>query len=230
MNSFDQQVQQFITNETKTLKEAWRLQKLLNECYEIINDFHVHINSLDETSREMQEQYDKYGELEDKMHHEIDKYNDEISDELYKNYELYSLDLVAYDDDVQDFFAQVDDLSKKMDNGRKPVIDHYNKLIKNAGDVYRRVEECTKLLTDFFDDQHLLDSSISDSFKDNEANRKDYPVYIVEPGNKMIKTYRNALGIWANSGRKTMTFEVVKDIVQFQTNRMYVSFLYQPLD
>jgi hypothetical protein len=146
------------------------------------------------------------------MYNELDKYR-ALSLEFCKNYEAHSLGLHSLHQDEQECYGHVDDLSQKMERGREPVILHYNQLMKEVDDVYRGLEASKKTLTDFYDDQHLLDSSISDKCKEN-YDKATCPVYLTPPGDKRIETHRDLLGMWANSANKTFHLTVAVDVVK----------------
>ncbi|MCG3168104.1 MAG: hypothetical protein POELPBGB_03904 [Bacteroidia bacterium] len=213
-SSIDRQILAFYNN-VQQLKSDNDFEALLKE----MEEFFPAIDSIQQEV--LQPLYDEYLRLfnehtaheaeEEKLGEELELL-DEQTTTLYKNYNDYALDLVAWDEDIDDFknvFSKASALSKFT----FALEDRYRKLmatIQNAWDSWSKTQN---LINKHFDTGNLLDSSVSDSYASGTGNPALKPIYLIEPGDKLINEFRIGYGLLASPTKHTFTITIPKDVI-----------------
>ena len=120
--------------------------------------------------------------------------------------------MISYDNDEQEFRGCMD-APDNFFKERNKIIDHYNQVLDSISAVYKQWEDSKKLLANYFDDDHLLDSSLSDSFKDGRGDPTLSPLYLISPDEALVESYRSAFGIWSNSNNKSFSITTPVSVV-----------------
>jgi len=188
----------------------------VQDYYPNIEEFQKQLDGLSSESDDLEEQHKAYSDDDEKLSADFEKYHHETCGELYHNYDNYSLDLVSYDQDEQEFRGLFSTLGKADDaysDLRNEVIDHYNEVISRIKASYDKWDEMKKMLSNYYDDQHLLDNSQSESYAEGTGDPASKPLYLIQPGDKRIKEFRNQFGLFANSRNKTMVINIPVETV-----------------
>ncbi len=179
-----------------------------------INDFHRQVlDPLTDECTRIQAEYEKYEQSDEKLGDDFHKYNDETCDLLYRNYNDYSLDLNSYDDDEQEFRGVLDELSS-LYKAHGKAIGKYNELMEFIRLTYARWDDIKQMFSKFYDQEGLLDSSLSESVAAGKTLPAHSPNYLITPGNKLIADFKLNYGLLASSERKTLTISIPQDVVR----------------
>ncbi len=200
-----------ITKNRANKKSIEDIQERMSSFHEeFIVDFHENILTaqLVQESKTIEQAYDLFCTADEKLSADFEFYHDTTANDLYKNYDNYSLDLVAYDEDEQGLRGELDKMFH-FNKFRNEVIDRYNNLMETINIAYTQWDETKRLISEFYDDSGMMESSISEHYAQHPDLKDDKrPNYIISPSNKLVSRFRNDMGLLAHSGHHTLNLQV----------------------
>ena len=186
------------------------MHERMREYQKVINNFADNILSakLSVESDTMESEFKLFTEAEEKLDTDYNLFHEDASANLYKNFELYSLDARSYEVErggFREIFSDIVDFS----DFKCEIIEHYNDFMDNIKLAYDKWAEAIRLISDFYDDDGMLDNTISEYYATNNTLFDDQrPKYFVFPDDKQIKTFKNSMGLLASSETHTICMSI----------------------
>ncbi len=185
-------------------------ERMMNYHNDFIIGFHEDILTaqLLEESKGIEKSFEAYSAAEDKLNEDFDFYHGTTANDLYQNYNDYSLDLVAYDDDEQGLRGEMDKMFY-FERFRNEIIDRFNNLMATISAAYAKWDETKLLITRFYDDSDLMESTVSQYYAQNpDLKDAKRPNYFIAPDDKRVTRFRNDMGILAHSANHTVNLQI----------------------
>lgn len=189
------------------------LYEQINNYYPVINDIHNSVLQplFDEANRLFNE-YTEHENAEDKLAEELQQV-EKLASNLYEKYNDYALDLVAWDEDIDDFktvFSKATALYKESNK----IESRYAIFVERIRTTWAIWDKTIVALNKYHDTDNLLDSSLSDSYASGTGDPVLKPVYLIEPGDELINKFRTQWGMMASSERNKLVLNVPAFMVQ----------------
>ena len=169
------------------------------------------LNVIADISEQLEKDFENYFDVVENFWQQFEEHENE-DDELFENYDNYALDIVSYDDDRDAFRETAANLD--FDDEHDTFIDRYNLLMDTVTKTYDEVRHIQQIISKYYDDSGLMDSSLSESVGSGETPKEQSPIYLLPPGHKQITDFKQNYGMLANSKRHTLTFGVPVDVVE----------------
>ena len=136
----------------------------------------------------------------------------DFTNELYSNYDNYSLDLVSFDNDddtMREKFSNFSTFSSdtEIDNA---LFDAYHELVKNAYDEFNVIKE---MVANKHNNTGLMDKEISDSCANGELAEDLMPKYLIPAGDKKIEDFKISYSLLASNDNHTLNMAISQDLI-----------------
>lgn len=211
---------QRLTNKLPATRQNESARAAAGDLYDRVHAYHESITKIQEgvlnplyaESTRLNNEAITSEEEEEKLGEQMDKH-EELATSLNEDYDRYSLDLVSYDDDEQDFkdvFSRTDKFNRESSR----ILQRYNKFTEKIKAAYANWDKTIALITGFFDDKDLLDSSLSESYANGTGDPAIKPIYLIDPADTQVNEFRHGYGLMASSDRHTMVISVTMEVVR----------------
>jgi hypothetical protein len=179
-----------------------------------VQEFHEHADHMGKEAKEVEAANEAYDKIDDVFTTFLEKFTGETTEDLYKNYDLYSLDLCAYDDDKENFLGYLP-RTEEFDRMHNKIFDQYEALVKRINESYAKWNELNYIIEEIANKEFLADTSLSESFKNTgDAPAEGKPLYLISPGDERIEDFREEFERFANILTDTIDVSVPQETVE----------------
>ena len=211
LNRFLKQAQTLTANRANK-KEVEALVEVVNDYHETLTTFHQTVlNPLTAKAQPLWDEFMVFQDADEEFSMDIEKHENDFND-IFKNYANYSLDLVAYDDDMEAYKGELEKL-EKLYKAYDKILERYNRLMNTITQSYAIWDKTHELFNLFHDEEGLLDNSQSLSYEQGTGDPAIKPLYMIEPGDQRIIDFRKSYGLMASSDRNKLFFSVPDEAV-----------------
>jgi hypothetical protein len=132
---------------------------------------------------------------------------------IQKNPDEYAIDVDALEKDWDEMKVSYHSTEQFYDS-RERIVKRYNKVMNNLTAGFSLWDQSKAELSKAYDDNGLMDRSISLSYKNGTGKASEKPIYLRAPDDPLIDSFAIDYGLVASSTMHTLNISVPFDIVK----------------